>query len=139
MYGLLRVHFAFGHSCSLACNSDRVPTNVTALHLVACDNVYAALICAQKPMPCQYGRRTDDGDGARMDMVKPKRIILLPRLASCLCCLYSIDPSIRHLLSLVPLNHFFTSSSSLHHLLFLSPQSSLIPPAPSALALTARQ
>merc|ERR1711939_862599 len=78
-------------------------------------------------MPCQYGRRTDDGDGARMDMVKPKRIILLPRLASCLCCLYSIDPSIRHL---------FTSSSSLHHLLFLSPQSSLIPPAPSALALT---
>merc|ERR1711939_1283412 len=64
-------------------------------------------------MPCQYGRRTDDGDGARMDMVKPKRIILLPRLASCLCCLYSIDPSIRHLLSLVPLNHFFTSSSSL--------------------------
>merc|ERR1712093_632447 len=58
-------------------------------------------------MPCQYGRRTDDGDGARMDMVKPKRIMLLPRLASCLCCLYSIDPSIRHLLSLVPLNHFF--------------------------------
>merc|ERR1711939_1156497 len=71
-------------------------------------------------MPCQYGRRTDDGDGARMDMVKPKRIILLPRLASCLCCLYSIDPSIRHLLSLVPLNHFFTSSSSV-----LSPHSSL--------------
>merc|ERR1712093_265402 len=63
-------------------------------------------------MPCQYGRRTDDGDGARMDMVKPKRILLHR----------SIDPS------LVVLG----TSQSLLHLLLLPPS----PPLSQSSVLT---